>query len=642
MILLTDFLFPSKYAKWRIEEIKAFMDTDDCDILVSKLDKFASIDYEVDYEEMDEYYSLKDFNILIFDSKYNYLNKYNTRIDGTQYNRTDMPYSYLFTKKVEFDLKNYDKIYHIFLTNYTLFNEHFKFPQHKQFIHLYPGGGFSASSDLSNVHKLVRIISTQPKSTYMLDRHNHRNYINVFGSTLLGKDEIPTMKHINNGTVRVCFSVMGSTSLKGYGLYNDVVNRYVEKYPDDDIEWLHVGTTHGIIDKNPNITYYSPMSQTDLDAFYNSEVDILINSEGGKQYNGWPLGAEAALQGVVLLTTDSHDNNKHFKYTPDMLEIIANDCNKIVESVRDMYVNREKLHTRSMAIQRHTHDIFSYQHQQMEILNYVYNSKPVYYRPVAVEKYVRFCPPVSYQDSIFSIDGIKNTYLEDRSVQVLETDIRSKICNSLKNNIPITLARYNDGEWIALLRTAYDGLFDRVFKNWGASGQKFVDEQLWPIIKSRPEYLIGISTEVSKKRYIMDYAVPHIKGLKLFDGGLFSRWGIENDMVDMIDSLEGRKVILVGPQYLNRIKGYYDIEFTHVDSGNDKKSWEEYDRIRNELFAVIDDTEYPVILYCASFVAKKLIDEVYNARPTATQLDIGAAFNGYCNKFSRPWHEYMQ
>ena len=99
MILLTDFLFPSKYAKWRIEEIKAFMDTDDCDILVSKLDKFASIDYEVDYEEMNEYYSLKDFNILIFDAKYNYLNKYNTRIDGTQYNRTDMPYSYLFTKK---------------------------------------------------------------------------------------------------------------------------------------------------------------------------------------------------------------------------------------------------------------------------------------------------------------------------------------------------------------------------------------------------------------------------------------------------------------------------------------------------------------------------------------------------------------
>ena len=62
------------------------------------------------------------------------------------------------------------------------------------------------------------------------------------------------------------------------------------------------------------------MPQADLDRWYHESVDVLFNLERmgdgtqtawyGGNCNGWPLGVEAMMQGVVLFTTDVSSLNQ--------------------------------------------------------------------------------------------------------------------------------------------------------------------------------------------------------------------------------------------------------------------------------------------------------------------------------------------
>jgi len=165
--LVVDILFPSKFAKWRIEEIKTLILECNADIFVFKLDQFADINFDVDIELMHNQFQLDKFNILIFDKKFNYLNKYNKKIDGTEFNEKH-PGSYLFTREIEFNLSKYSHVHHIFLMNFTRFNQFYNYPIQQQSIHLYPAGGLTNRKDLETIPRTAKIITTQRFTTEWL------------------------------------------------------------------------------------------------------------------------------------------------------------------------------------------------------------------------------------------------------------------------------------------------------------------------------------------------------------------------------------------------------------------------------------------------------------------------------------------
>lgn len=364
MILLTDGMFPSKYAKWRIEETKAFIDSG-CDILVNKVTSYGGIDYNVDYEEMKDYYNLSEYNILIFDPEYNYLDKYNTRLDGTQFNGTVTGYSYLFTKLNEFNIRNYETVFHIFLSAYIKFNNTFNVNQDKQVIHLYPGGTFNILDDIAKINPAVRIVSTQPKVTAMVRNYKH---IECLGSTCLPQNHVPKAKEKNTDKpLQVCFSNMGNAAAKGVDTFMGVVGLC----NISNVEWHYIGSTYGLRNKKDNIIFHPPMAQSELDVFYNENIDVLINAENGALFNGWPLGIEAALQGVVLVTTDTHQSNRAFKYGNNSLFIVTpNNAVSIARYIKQLEKDRELLHTMSQNIQAHSCKVFSYENQQERILKF--------------------------------------------------------------------------------------------------------------------------------------------------------------------------------------------------------------------------------------------------------------------------------
>jgi len=136
-ILITDIMFPNKYSRWRNEEIRSYIVDKSADILIlNRVNHYAGIDFPVDFDFINNsVVKLADYNILIFDETFNYLNQFNKRIDGTTFNNKYFG-SYLLTKAECFCVQNYDLIYHIFLMNYNYFNKFYDFPQEKQAIHL--------------------------------------------------------------------------------------------------------------------------------------------------------------------------------------------------------------------------------------------------------------------------------------------------------------------------------------------------------------------------------------------------------------------------------------------------------------------------------------------------------------------------
>ena len=65
-VLLTDIMFPNKYAKWRLVEIKSFIEKYDCDIMViNRINRFACNIFE--FDTMKYYVKNINYNLLTKD-----------------------------------------------------------------------------------------------------------------------------------------------------------------------------------------------------------------------------------------------------------------------------------------------------------------------------------------------------------------------------------------------------------------------------------------------------------------------------------------------------------------------------------------------------------------------------------------------
>jgi hypothetical protein len=310
-ILLTDIVFPNKYAKWRLTEIHSFMNKYDTDILIiNRIDKYKNIDLNFDYIELEKLFNLKDYNILIFNPLYNYINKYNNNFNGLNYNNK-INCSYLIRHKkfgdIDFNINDYEKVYHIFLMNYYNFNKRFTFPFDKQFIHLYPGGGLLNKESVKNIHNLTKLITTQNFiKEYLDDINNNCLKINLYGGPLFYKNERLMLKQYNKKELVICFTSMGDIYEKGADKYVELIELFYKKYNNLNIKFISIGNCP----INKYITNIKHMSQNILTEYYFNNVDIIINLDSGIALNGFPLCAEAACVGCLFLTTDVYNSNK--------------------------------------------------------------------------------------------------------------------------------------------------------------------------------------------------------------------------------------------------------------------------------------------------------------------------------------------
>ena len=360
-MLCVDRPFPTNIAQWRIEEVKSFIKEMNADVM-----SIGSKDES--HNEMCDYYGLNDYNILIFNPRWNNLNQYNKNFDGRKFNSVNLC-DYVYSKEKTFDINKYDIIYHIFYSRYKTFNTIFTFPQNKQVIHLYPAGGYN--KDVI-INKDVNLITTQRYYTDDIKRKGHTKFIEVLGGSMLQKDSTYTPRQINERTVRICFSSavkhkIGKPYTKGADIYISAVEKYKKLYKNDNVEFISVGVCpdHKLIKKIDIV----PMEK--LKKIYDT-VDIYINPETGSPNQGWPLGTESVLRGSVLITTDPFNSIEKYPELKDKVIIVdIKDSDSIVSNIKKLYDDRILLNKLSVETQAITHDLFSFNNQQQKIFNYI-------------------------------------------------------------------------------------------------------------------------------------------------------------------------------------------------------------------------------------------------------------------------------
>jgi hypothetical protein len=367
-VLLTDIMFPNKYAKWRLVEIKSFMEEYQSDILViNRINSYSNIVFDFDWALLLHDFLLDQYDILIFNPDFNYINQYNTRIDGTVYNgmiQADYLLRHKSRASFSFSVDQYDVVYHIFLMCYQAFNSRFTYPHHKQVIHLYPGGGYLNSSCMSSIHPDVKLISTQQ---FISKNITDQKYINVYGGPFYYKNEIITVKEKTSSDLCVCFTSMGNPIEKGANLYHQIVSTYHATYPNDSIRFISIGNCP----PHPFITSYSPMDQLSLSTFYNYHVDILINLDTGVAINGFPLGIEAVKEGCMLLTTDVHHQNSLNNFNFDPFIIIDKNClSDVIDKIK-LLTNKTILSEKSKQLQEHIYHLFNYDNTMAHIFTFI-------------------------------------------------------------------------------------------------------------------------------------------------------------------------------------------------------------------------------------------------------------------------------
>lgn len=210
------------------------------------------------------------------------------------------------------------------------------------------------------------------------------------------------------------------------------------------------------------------------------------------------------------------------------------------------------------------------------------------------------------------------------------------VINKIKNIDNFTLVRYQDGEWTCMLKIEphFSNKIPKYGSEIGPLGDVLLD-----IIKQNPKYYISLNAGTFHERVGLVW--PYVKDLKnLFVGEIFRSVSINVGLDDFINVIKNRKVILVGPDWLKKLKGF-EREHVITPFGNLFKK-EIMVNIENDVAVLLEKykNENPVVLYSCSFPGKIMSDKFYKKYlNTITQIDMGATWDPYCGKKTRPYHE---
>ena len=206
-----------------------------------------------------------------------------------------------------------------------------------------------------------------------------------------------------------------------------------------------------------------------------------------------------------------------------------------------------------------------------------------------------------------------------------------------------TMVRYQDGEWTCMLKI--EPHFTNKIPKYGLEIDHLGDVLL-DIIKENPEYYVSVNAGTFHERSALVW--PYIKKLKnLFVGEIFRRKSVEEGLDDFIEALSSRRVIVVGPSWFGPLKDLFDhihILSPLMNPKNKFIGFKEEEIIKleknvSDQIGIYKD-ENPVILYSCSIPAKIMSHNFYKKYGnTITQIDMGAIWDPYCGKKTRPYHE---
>lgn len=204
-------------------------------------------------------------------------------------------------------------------------------------------------------------------------------------------------------------------------------------------------------------------------------------------------------------------------------------------------------------------------------------------------------------------------------------DLYETFIHNLTNNINFHFTHWGDGEfaWFVKSGPKWDALSKRY-----PNDAHYLDSKLERIILSNPSYFFGIQQLAI--RIHGDELNKYTDNLpNKCDAASFHNASMKGTLNQFVDAVKHRKLLLVGPEYLKKIKIH-----NHIIIPRDR-AWLEGDKIKEKIVNRLEDDI--VVMYCVSFISRIWLDEL--SSENITQLDIGSVFDPYCDYNCRTYHQ---
>ena len=207
-------------------------------------------------------------------------------------------------------------------------------------------------------------------------------------------------------------------------------------------------------------------------------------------------------------------------------------------------------------------------------------------------------------------------------------DVYEDILYKLENDLNFHFVRYGDGEWAIILK---NNVYDHLLKKWGDSLKPF-SKTLRDIVESKPQYYFGIQN-LAYRNWHEEIDIL-TKDMNLVKADIFHSRSQKNKIKDFFNILSNKNVILIGPEYLNKIS---EFKFIHHIITPEYHVWNSLDKIEKEIEEFIStQNEKIVLIYSCSIASKILIDKFSDKK--ITQIDTGSLLDPYVGVNSRSYH----
>lgn len=211
--------------------------------------------------------------------------------------------------------------------------------------------------------------------------------------------------------------------------------------------------------------------------------------------------------------------------------------------------------------------------------------------------------------------------------------------NRLRNHQPFAFSRWGDGEWRAVLGK-HNG------KN--CDGHPFFPEmgaELAGVLQSRPSYLLGmqgLAMRTYGKQILAWLRDNQLEDLEWCDADIFHKNAARGNLMPIVNAVQSRDVLLVGPAHLKRLKPKY-IDYAGYVEVPDKNVYHHKERIIREIVSVLGKMQKrsAIVAVSASMPAEIILDRLHN--PLLSQghtiVDFGSLWDPLVGVNSRKYHK---
>jgi len=224
-------------------------------------------------------------------------------------------------------------------------------------------------------------------------------------------------------------------------------------------------------------------------------------------------------------------------------------------------------------------------------------------------------------------------WVKEKKLNDLDTFYFNMFVQKIQNGINFSLSRFGDGEWSAILDIDGENCDGHTyFKDMGLALRAIFDQP--------KSYYLGIQP-LSMRTMAADI-MPYTQAYnqRLFNSDIFhiaSEFGL---LHPLIEALNTRDTIMVGPQHLDKIQIISPVHHIVIPDSN---CWTDKDNTLNALRTELNKTENLVVLFSASMAANVYIDILqseYGDRHTL--LDFGSLWEPYAGNFNRSYHRRIK